>query len=78
VKLYFHSPSTPSWRGLQLKHRNNFTFTFYGILTVSDVLERMRKDVVVSCFTRKVLSQNWTGMVNVPARIQTGYFPNPK
>jgi hypothetical protein len=28
VELYLHSPSTPSWRGAQLKHRDNFTFTF--------------------------------------------------
>jgi hypothetical protein len=27
VGLYLHSPSTPSWRGAQLKHRDNFTFT---------------------------------------------------
>jgi hypothetical protein len=27
VELYFHSPNTPSWRGAQLKHRDNFTFT---------------------------------------------------
>jgi hypothetical protein len=26
VELYPHSPNTPSWRGAQLKHRNNFTF----------------------------------------------------
>jgi hypothetical protein len=26
VALYFHSPNTPSWRGAQLKHRDNFTF----------------------------------------------------
>jgi hypothetical protein len=26
VELYFHSPSTSSWRGAQLKHRGNFTF----------------------------------------------------
>jgi hypothetical protein len=26
VELYFHSPNnTPSWRGAQLKHRDNFT-----------------------------------------------------
>jgi len=24
-------PITPSWRGAQLKHRDNFTFTFYRI-----------------------------------------------
>jgi hypothetical protein len=26
VELYFHSP--PSWRGAQLKYRDNLTFTF--------------------------------------------------
>jgi hypothetical protein len=25
VELYLHSPNTPSWRGVQLKHRDNFT-----------------------------------------------------
>jgi len=24
--IYFHSPNTPSWRGVQSKHRDNFTF----------------------------------------------------
>jgi hypothetical protein len=28
VELYIHSPDTPSWRGAQLKHRDNFTFAF--------------------------------------------------
>jgi hypothetical protein len=29
VELYFFSPNTPSWCGVQLKkHRDNFTFTF--------------------------------------------------
>jgi hypothetical protein len=26
VELYLYSPNTPSWRGAQLKHRDNFTF----------------------------------------------------
>jgi hypothetical protein len=26
LELYLHSPNTPSWRGAQLKHRDNFTF----------------------------------------------------
>jgi len=26
VELYLHSLNTPSWRGAQLKHRDNFTF----------------------------------------------------
>jgi hypothetical protein len=29
VELYLHSPNPPSWRGARLKHRDNFTFTFY-------------------------------------------------
>jgi hypothetical protein len=28
VALYLHSPNTPSWHGAQLKHRDNFTFTY--------------------------------------------------
>jgi hypothetical protein len=28
VELYLHSPNKPSWRGAQLKYRDNFTFTF--------------------------------------------------
>jgi hypothetical protein len=28
VELYLHSPNTLPWRGAQLKHRENFTFTF--------------------------------------------------
>jgi hypothetical protein len=29
VELYLHSPNTPSWRGAQLNHRDNFTFYLY-------------------------------------------------
>jgi len=28
VEPYVHSPNTPSWHGAQLKHRDNFIFTF--------------------------------------------------
>jgi hypothetical protein len=28
MELYLHSLNTPSWHGAQLKHRDNFTFTF--------------------------------------------------
>jgi hypothetical protein len=31
VELYLHSPNAPSWRGAQLKHRGNFTVTFFGL-----------------------------------------------
>jgi hypothetical protein len=29
VELYLHSPNTPSWRGAQLKHKDNFTLYIY-------------------------------------------------
>jgi hypothetical protein len=29
VELYLHSPNMPSWRDAHLKHRDNFTLTFY-------------------------------------------------
>jgi hypothetical protein len=32
VALYIHSPNKPSWRGAQLKHKDNFTFTFLLLL----------------------------------------------
>jgi hypothetical protein len=35
VELYLHSPGTHSWRGAQLKHRDNFTFAFYPLLLCS-------------------------------------------
>jgi hypothetical protein len=28
MELYLRFPNTPSWRGAQLKYRDNFTFTF--------------------------------------------------
>jgi hypothetical protein len=31
-------PNTPSWRGAQLKHRDNFTFTFYTINKSGNVM----------------------------------------
>jgi len=27
LELYHHTPNMPSWRGAQLKHRDNFIFT---------------------------------------------------
>jgi len=37
---YLISPSTPSWRGAHLKHRDNFTFTFY-IMTITVAPRRL-------------------------------------
>jgi hypothetical protein len=34
VELYLHSPNTPPWRGAQLKHRDNFTFTLFYVFFV--------------------------------------------
>jgi hypothetical protein len=40
MELYLHSPNTPSWRGAQLKHRDNFTFTFYyySVITIATLM----------------------------------------
>jgi hypothetical protein len=35
VELYFHSPNTPSWRGAQLKHRDNCTLPYLYINCLS-------------------------------------------
>jgi hypothetical protein len=35
VELYLHSPNTPSWRGAQLKHRDNFTFKSFFFVTTA-------------------------------------------
>jgi hypothetical protein len=35
VELHLTSSSTPSWRGVQLKHRDNFTFNFAFTLQVA-------------------------------------------
>jgi hypothetical protein len=45
VKLYLHSPNTLQWRGAQLRHRNNFTFTFY--------IRVKEWNVLIDCITIK-------------------------
>jgi hypothetical protein len=35
VELYLQSPNTPSWRGAQLKHRDNFTLPYEWCKTLS-------------------------------------------
>jgi hypothetical protein len=46
VELYIHSPNTPSWRGAQLKHRDNFTFihqhTLLKFSCINILLRRLR------------------------------------
>jgi hypothetical protein len=32
VEPYLHSPNTHSWRGAQLKHRDNFTLLYFTLL----------------------------------------------
>jgi hypothetical protein len=36
MELYLHFPNTPSWRGAQLKHRDNFTF--FIVKTTASIL----------------------------------------
>jgi hypothetical protein len=46
VELYFHIPNTPSWRGVQLKHRGNFTF---------------EESFIVNIFIIYMVSMLWNG-----------------
>jgi hypothetical protein len=48
VELYLHSPNTPSWRGAQLKHRNNFTFYLYLLPVVAGKGTDMPKTLLFS------------------------------
>jgi hypothetical protein len=41
VELYLHSPNTPSCRGAQLKHRDNFTFTLWDLTREPSLFLRM-------------------------------------
>jgi hypothetical protein len=34
-------PNTPSWRGAQLKHRDNFTFLPYLLIFTEDIKESL-------------------------------------
>jgi len=39
-------PHTPSWRGAQLKHRDNFTFTLYVSPSCGSLWRTLVKDQV--------------------------------
>jgi hypothetical protein len=43
VELYLHSPNTPSWRGAQLKYRDNFTFIEVNIKKISEQVFNISK-----------------------------------
>jgi hypothetical protein len=55
VELCLHYSNTPSWRGAQLKHRDNFTFNFYNkdafCLTVSSK-KKKANNWSSTCFVR--------------------------
>jgi hypothetical protein len=46
VELHFNFPNKPSWRGTQLNHRDNFTFTFnvlYGMnMTLNHIFQSIK------------------------------------
>jgi len=43
VELHIDSPNTPSWCGVQLKHRDKFTFTVNGLDDRGSIPERGRE-----------------------------------
>jgi hypothetical protein len=80
VELYLHSPNTPSWRGAQLKHRNNFTFTFYSAgLRADDRGSRVRFPVGAGNFSLHHRVQNGSGAHSASYPMGTrGSFPRGK
>jgi hypothetical protein len=48
-------PNTPSWRGAQLKDRDNFTFTFASSLVVKRTKASSKIIIVSSCGKLKCL-----------------------
>jgi len=55
VELYLHSPNTSSWRGAQLKHRDNFTFfTSTTTTTTTTTTTNTNTTTTTTTTTRKV------------------------
>jgi len=58
------SPNTPSWGDAQLKHRDNFIFSFYVSLNLCDFKKNSLSLLVVkkdcSYFTTKLFGQSYT------------------
>jgi hypothetical protein len=50
VKIYHQSPSTPSWRDAQLKHKDNFTFLYLYLKYFSIFLSNEINRKII-CFT---------------------------
>jgi hypothetical protein len=48
MALYLHYPNTPSWRGAQLKHRDNFAFNFY-LSAYVNLMSSLMKRLKSSC-----------------------------
>jgi hypothetical protein len=66
MKLCFHSPSTPSWRGAQLKHRDNFTFTFFHMYASGVLGFDSRRGLGIFLFT----TASRTALVSTQTPIQ--------
>jgi hypothetical protein len=60
-----HSPNTPSWRGAQLKHRDNFTFTLYINIMTMELILLLQQDIpVVLSNAQRILSTNTSKFEN--------------
>jgi hypothetical protein len=63
VELYLHSPSTPPWRGAQLKHRDNFTFTISEHISLFHQFGISKRSWELSneYNFKKLVVESWTG-----------------
>jgi hypothetical protein len=76
VELYLHSPNTPSWRGAQLKHRDNFTFTLLYFTLWDDNIRIDLRETGWEGVDWMHLTQDrdqWRGLVNMVMNIRVPY-----
>jgi hypothetical protein len=48
VELHLHSPNTPSLRGAQLKHKDNFTFIWLHTLSRLNYLNQLKVIIIIN------------------------------
>jgi hypothetical protein len=83
VDIYLHSPSTPSWRGSDLKHRDNFTIFDYffrcnrPFLHEVSVLGARVEGIIFVKFEGLGLKLSWTSVISFEMLLKGGGGMDP-
>jgi hypothetical protein len=79
VELYLHSPITPSWHAVQLKHRDNFTFHLKVKLSLCLTKHYAMKAYWGSIASRILdLGSRWRWVVSFTTRLPYPQRNNPR